>query len=182
MGKNQADKVEIAKRALTCIEEGDLIYLDLSTSNLELARLLLQTKKNVTVVTNMIEILLLYTQSDQRNLVFVGGNLNRQGDAFSGAMTNQQLEQFHFDKVFMGLEGLDLESGEVYNFSIEDATTKQFVLHRCKKAYMMMETRKFVMAGNVSYAQLDDFTGIIMEKEPNEKIRRSLEQRGLELL
>ncbi len=182
VGKNQADKVEIAKRALTCIEEGDLIYLDLSTSNLELARLLLQTKKNVTVVTNMIEILLLYTQSDQRNLVFVGGNLNRQGDAFSGAMTNQQLEQFHFDKVFMGLEGLDLESGEVYNFSIEDATTKQFVLHRCKKAYMMMETRKFVMAGNVSYAQLDDFTGIIMEKEPDERIRRSLEQRGLELL
>ena len=47
---------------------------------------------------------------------------------------------------------------------------------------MMMETRKFVMAGNVSYAQLDDFTGIIMEKEPDERIRRSLEQRGLELL
>lgn len=182
VGKNQEDKLKIAHKAMQCIKDGDLVYLDLSTSNLELARLLIQSDKNITVVSNMIEILLLYANSKQRNFIFVGGGLNRQGDAFSGSLANQSLEPFHFDKAFMGLEGVDTETGEIYNFSVEDGLTKRFVLSRCKKAYMMMETRKFAMEGNYSYAQLDDFTGVICEKEPKEKIKKILEQKGLELL
>lgn len=181
VGKNQKDKIEIAKKALQVIEEGDLVYLDLSTSNLELARLLIQSGKEVTVVSNMVEILLLYTNHSSRKFVFVGGNLNRQGDAFSGALTNQQLSSFRFDKAFMGLEGVDLESGEIYNFSVEDALTKEFVLQRAKKSYMMFETRKFEMEGNYAYAKLEDFTGIILEKEVSEEIQEILEQKGLDI-
>ncbi len=182
VGKNKADKQVIAQKAFSCIEDGDLIYLDLSTCNLELARLLIQSDKNITIVSNMIEILLLYMNSKKRNLIFVGGYLNQQGDAFSGSLTNQRLESFHFDKAFLGLEGVDIKAGEVYNFSAEDGLTKQCVLRRCKKAYMMTETRKFVMEGNYSYARLDDFTTIICEKEPEARIKEKLEQKGLELL
>ncbi|MDD6460135.1 MAG: DeoR/GlpR family DNA-binding transcription regulator, partial [Absicoccus porci] len=56
ISKNRAAKQAIAQRAYHLIEPNDLIFLDLSTSNLELARLLMENDKGATIVTNMLDI------------------------------------------------------------------------------------------------------------------------------
>ena len=51
--KNLGEKDIIAKLALKEIKDGDFIFLDASTTNYSIASMLLNTKKQVTVVTNM---------------------------------------------------------------------------------------------------------------------------------
>ncbi len=179
-GKNQEDKLKIAKKALELIEDGDVIFLDISTSNIELAKLLIESNKSVTVVTNMIDIMLVLTVETRIKVIFLGGTFSEGRDGFVGALTNQQIEKFKFDKAFMGVVGVDLENNNVTTYMVEDATTKKAILEATSKSYMMLETRKFTAEGNYIYANVDDFSGAITEKGVEASVQKQMKKYAIE--
>ena len=65
-----------------------MIFLDISTINLEIAKLIFEVKNiAVTIVTNMIDIMPLYRQNSTVRLIFLGGDFNQARDGFVGALT-----------------------------------------------------------------------------------------------
>ncbi len=69
-----------------------MIFLDISTANVELAKLIIQSQRNVTIVTNMIDIMLLFTIPMNVKLIFIGGIMSEGKDGFVGALTNREIE------------------------------------------------------------------------------------------
>lgn len=165
-GKNLPQKREIARKAAMFIRDGDMIFLDNSTCNLELARILIEQKKPVTIVTGMIDILLLFQQPCEPRLIFVGGELNRERDAFNGTMANQLIDRFNFDLAFMGVVSVDLERDRVTTYEADDGITKELAMRNASQSYLMLEKRKFDAEGNYSFATLEDFTGAVLDVEP----------------
>lgn len=180
-GKNVKEKQAVARRAFELLKEGDVIFLDISTSNIELIRMIVEADLKITVVTNMIDVMLSFTQPSDTNLIFIGGQLNRGRDGFVGSYTCRQIEEFHFDKAFMGVVGVNLESNKVYTYVTEDALTKRTAMDASAECYMMMENRKFSMEGNYRFANVDDFAGIILDSRPEDEILRQLERYNVEL-
>ena len=88
------EKKEIARKAFELIEEGDVIFLDISTINIELIKLIVEANLKITVVTNMIDVMLSFTAPSDTNLVFIGGKLNKGRDGFIGSYTNKQIGEF----------------------------------------------------------------------------------------
>ena len=70
IGKNVEEKRVIAKRAYEIIQDGDVIFLDISTINIELVKLIVEADRPVTVVTNMIDaiLIMLYERIPRLNL------------------------------------------------------------------------------------------------------------------
>lgn len=161
--KNVAEKQIIAKKAYDIIQDGDVIFLDISTSNIELAKLLIENQRNVVVISNMIEVMMVFTAETNIEFVFIGGHMSKGNDGFVGAMANQEIEKYHFDKVFMGVVGVDLDNNRVSTYNIDDAATKTLIMSCSDQKYMMLETRKFEAEGNYRFAKVSDFTGGIME-------------------
>lgn len=180
-GKNVEEKKEIARKAFELIEEGDVIFLDISTINIELIKLIVEANLKITVVTNMIDVMLSFTAPSDTNLVFIGGKLNKGRDGFIGSYTNKQIGEFNFDKAFMGTVGVDLERNKVYTYVTDDALTKKTIMDYSEVCYMIMESRKFSREGNYRFANVDDFDGVILEEEPEEKILKALQKFGLEI-
>ena len=56
-------KRRIAQAAVKLIHEKDMVFLDISTSNLAIAELLVKTDREMTVVTNMIDILVVLARN-----------------------------------------------------------------------------------------------------------------------
>lgn len=173
-GKNLEEKRRIAEKALELIEDGDVVFLDISTANLELAKLLIEHERPVTVVTNMIDIMLAFTGDTKIKLIFLGGTFSGGKDGFVGALTNQEIRQFRFDKAFMGVVGVDLGADTVATYSAEDAVTKKAILECSNKSYMMLETRKFATEGNYIYASMEDFTGAVLDKEAGTAVQKQM--------
>ncbi len=179
-GEYLDDKKEIAKKALKLIENKDVIFLDISTVNLELIQLLMKSELSVTVVTNMIDVMLMFKEETKVKLVFLGGTLSDGKEGFTGSMTNRQIEKFRFDKAFMGVVGVDLADNAVTTYHMEDGNTKRVVLQNCAKAYMMLETRKFNSEGNYIYANIEDFTGAILDKKVDNDIQKQMNLYSIE--
>lgn len=174
--KNIGNKQKIAAKALELIRDGDMVFLDISTANLELARLLVKSSLNVTVVTNMVDIMLEFASPTTARLIFAGGSFSRGKDGFVGSFTDRQLADFRFDIAFMGVVGVDVFENSVSTYMAEDGITKSAVMERSKSAYMMLETRKFNTDGTYKYARIDSFTGAVMECPPPPDVEEKLRE------
>lgn len=178
--KNIEIKQIIAQKAMGLIKDGDMVFLDISTSNLELAKLLAKSMLDITVVTNMIDVMLELTAATTVKLIFLGGTFSRGRDGFVGSVTISQITNYRFDLAFIGIVGVDLLDNSVAAYMADDGLTKHTVLNNSRRGYMMLETRKFNMDGTYKYAKIDDFTGAIMETAPPEELMEQMNEYGIE--
>ncbi len=170
LGKNVAEKQAIAQAAYELIETNDMVFLDTSTTNVELAKLLIHGNKQVTVVTNMIEIMLMYSQAPDKKFIFIGGLFSDEYDAFVGPLTDERIQEYHFDKAFIGTVGIDVENQSVYNHSVTGAITKKVAIENSEKSYIVSELRKFSLVGNYKICTFDDIDGIIVDQKPEQEL------------
>ena len=106
--KNIKEKQQIAKKAVELIRNGDMIFLDTSTTNIELAKEIIKRELQITVVSCMLDIAELFTTTKNVNFILLGGQFNRSQNGFLGELTRQMMENFRFDICFMGVVGADL--------------------------------------------------------------------------
>lgn len=176
------EKKKIAKKAVSMIEKGSMIFLDISTITLEMAKLIYQNNMDITLVTNMIDIMELFRQESSTRVIFIGGDYNNAKDGFAGMLTIQQLKNYHFDIAFMGVVGVDLLQNKVTTYEVDDGLTKEQVIISSKKCYIVCESEKLSSDGNYVFARVSDFTGMILEEELKEHDYQKVLEYGLEVL
>lgn len=176
------EKREIALKVVEMIKPGTTIFLGVSTITLEIAKLIYQKDLNVTVVTNMIDIMNVFTQECSTKLFFLAGALNEAKDGFIGTFTIEQIKKFKFDLAFIGVVGIDLHEEEVTTYSVDDGITKKEVINSSRRCYVLAETAKLNLEGNYVFADLEDLTGYIFEKKLDLEDEKKLEEKGLEII
>lgn len=175
------EKKAIAKKAISLIKEKSVIFLDISTINVELAILLSQQSKNFTVVTNMIDVMRVLSSIPHIKLIFIGGELDYGCDGFVGSLANEMLHKFSFDIAFIGAVGIDVYENTVSTYMPNDGLTKKEILTNAKVSYVVCETKKFEQTGSYKYAQLTDVQGIICEHSLNIETTKQLSELGVPL-
>lgn len=176
------EKKEIAKKAIELINSGTVVFLGISTVNLEIAKLIYQRNLNVTVVTNMIDIMQIFTQDCMTRVIFIGGSFNRAKDGFIGSITIDQIKQYRFDLSFLGVVGVDMNEGKITTYDVNDGLTKKQVIQSSKKCYIVAESAKFDLDGNYVFADIIDFTGLICEDIGNVEKLKKIYEYGIEIL
>jgi DeoR family glycerol-3-phosphate regulon repressor len=180
--KNIEVKQRIAAKALSLISEGDTVFLDISTSNAELARLIAASNLKITVVTNMVAVLLQFCVPCPATLVFIGGSLSPGMDGFIGAETIAGIRRFRFDTAFMGVVGVDLYRNRVETYLLDDGLTKEAAMNSSKKKYLLMEPQKFSNEAPFKFAELEEFTGIVTGDPVPEAMMDALKKYGVEVV
>lgn len=176
------EKKIIAHKAIDLIKPGTMVFLGISTVTLEIAKLIYQRNLNIIIVTNMIDIMKIFTQDCTTQLIFVGGELNRARDGFIGSITIDQLRKYKFDLSFLGVVGIDVYNGKITTYDVNDGLTKKAVIQSSKKCYMAAETAKLELDGNYVFADIGDFNGYICESSPGIDIENKIKECGLEII
>ena len=175
------EKKIIASKAVSCLQEGYVIFLDISTINLEVAKIIFEKNIPLTIVTNMIDIMQLYRQESKVRLIFLGGDFNQARDGFVGTLTNSLIKNYRFDLSFIGVVGIDLQHNTISTYETNDGLTKKEIITASKQAYMVGESAKLNQDGNYIFASLDDFTGYICEKTLDDNTIQILKKHHIEL-
>ena len=182
--KNLDKKRAIAKKAVRLLKDGDVIFLDISTTNLEVAKEIIKSGLKVKVVSHMLGIADLFAQEQKAGLDFImlGGTLNYSQNSMLGALTVKMLETFRFDCCFLGVVGADISANEISTYLSEDGVMKSSAVLRSNNVYLVMEKQKFDFKGNYVYAKFDDVDGVICEEKPSKEIEKALEEYRVELI
>ena len=175
-------KRRIAQTAMKLINDKDMIFLDISTSNLALAELLAKDRRDLTIVTNMIDVLVILAQNPRIKLIFAGGRINKSRDGFWGAMTMDFISRLKPDVAFLGAVGVDVAENSVSTYDIEDGINKAAIIRVSKKTYVVAESRKLSTDGNYNYATLDTLSGLVTDSMPSDNIRQAAADYGVEII
>ncbi|NMM64904.1 DeoR/GlpR transcriptional regulator [Clostridium sp. P21] len=180
--KNTDLKEIIAKKAYDLIEDGDTIFLDLSSISYFLTKLIMQNRKKVTLITNMVALSSLFNLDSNMNVIFIGGDYNFLEGGNIGSHSIEQIKLYRCNKSFIGCSGIDLRDGSVSSGISEDAGTKKAIISISKESYLMALNERFSLDGIFNFSNITDFHGVITEDLPNNAIMNLVEQYDVNLI
>lgn len=147
--KNLQEKQRIAKFASSLIEEGDSIYLDAGSTTFEMIPYL--PNKDIVVVTNgFMHVDLLLEKGIPTYLI--GGYAKPKTKALIGRGALESLEQYYFDKCFLGVNGIHPEFGYTTPDQ-EEALIKEKAMRMSRESFVLADSSKF---SEVSFAKIAD--------------------------
>ena len=135
--KNLQEKKLIAQRASSLIKEKDVIFVDAGSTTAFLIKELEQ--KDITVVTNSIHHAVQLVDK-QIPTVIIGGGVKMTTDASIGGVALNQINQLHFDRAFIGMNGVD--EGYFTTPDMEEGAVKRAILENAKQTYVLADSSK----------------------------------------
>lgn len=160
---NRPAKVALAKKALAVIAEGDILFLDSSTTVFELALLLREaTFSHLTIVTNSIPIIQNFRKFPSHwVLIALGGNYDAQLNSILGATALEHLRQLNVTKAFVSAFGVDAKT--VTTNHERQAEIVRRVLDQADRRYLLADRSKFGRTGLYRVAARGAFDAIFTE-------------------
>ena len=178
---NVAAKEKIAGEVAKMIKDGDYVMLDESTTSMYVARAL-KPRRNITLITNSIEIVLELAGDVQGwNIHCTGGLLKPYALAFTGHRAESVISAYHVNFAILSCEGLDIDAG--YTDSREDnAMMKRAMINSAKKVILVADSGKFGKTSFISVGKLSELDTLVTEKHPGEQWQATLEENGVNLI
>lgn len=147
---NRAEKIQIAKYAVSLIRPDDFVYLDAGTTTGCMLDFLEETK--ATFVTNAVA----HAQrlaAKGIHVLLIGGTLKSTTEAVVGATAALMLKDYHFTIGFFGTNGVSKDAG-LTTPDVNEALVKRTAIGQCRDAYVLCDHTKFNVVSSVTFAPL----------------------------
>ena len=160
---NRSAKDKIAERALGHVNEGDILFLDSSTTVLSFAlRLRREPFQHLTIITNSVSIMQNFRKFPQHwVLIGLGGNYDPKLNSIIGQSAVDQLSSFNVTKAFVSAFGLDDKTATTNHE--RQAELLRHVLDTSEKRYLLVDRTKFGRKGLYRLSSRGAFDSIITD-------------------
>jgi len=172
-------KERIGKLAAGMVKPGDSIMLDSGTTTLQIARFL-PDEEDITVVTNDFEVLAVLNQKRKIKIVMLGGELRRRNMAFYGAQTVAALDDLLLDKLFLGVDGFDIERGITTHHEPEAQLNRKMV-ETAREVIAVTDASKFGKVCLHRIIDVVDLDALVTDAEAPHHIDEAAERLGVRL-
>jgi DeoR family transcriptional regulator of aga operon len=173
-------KESIGARAAQLVQPGDNIIIDSGSTTMTLARHL-RGHRDVTVMTNGLNIAWELANAAGVNVLLTGGQLRKQSLSLQGSQAEARLNPYSFDTLFLGVDGLDLQFGLTTHDEAE-ARLNHRMVERARRIVVLTDASKFGRVSLHRIAYLDQIHAVITDAGIDEATREGLQRRGIDVV
>ncbi|MBY0243128.1 MAG: DeoR family transcriptional regulator [Burkholderiaceae bacterium] len=177
---NHEQKERIGAVAASLVQPGDNIIIDSGTTTISLARQL-RDADGVTIATNGLNIAWELQDAPGVDLILTGGLLHKKSLSIQGSQAESCLQAYSFDKLFLGVDGFDLQFGVTTHHEAE-ASLNHKMVERSRKVIVLTDASKFGRVSLHRIVQLDRVHTVITDAAISPEYREGLQRLGIELL
>jgi DeoR/GlpR family transcriptional regulator of sugar metabolism len=178
--ENIDKKERIAAKCLEYIENGDTIILDSGSTTTEIAKKL-KGFKNLTVITNALNIALLLGADPGIEVVMTGGEFKPPTLSLTGQKAADFFKGINVQKLFLATAGISLKSGLTYP-SISDIVVKKAMIEAANTTYLVADSTKIGKSAFASLGALSLINYIITDEGIEEKYKKLFLDNEIELI
>ncbi len=160
--KRLQEKRELAQTALRHVEEGQSLFLDVSTTNTEFAKALMTRFDRLTILTNSFQIASILMAKPQFTIIFIGGVVRNSEHCVVGDFAESFVLQFHADLFFMSVSGISLTEG-LTDYGISEIQLKKKMLERAQRVIVLADSSKFNAVSLTPLCGLDKIERIVTD-------------------
>ena len=177
---NQAEKQRIGKRAAQMIAENDTILLDSGTTTTKIAHNL-KEKNRLTIMTNAVNIALDLAGNESIKVMLTGGVIRQVSNSLVGPEAENTIRNYFFDKLFLGVDGLDLKEGITTPNPLE-AQLNRLMVSRANQVIVVADSSKFGKLSFSHISPIDAIDTIVTDIGITPDIHDELESTGINVI
>lgn len=173
------EKKKIAQQAASLVEANDSIIIASGTTVLYLARYI-HPKQSLTVITSALQVASVLLENKDTEVIMLGGSLRQSSSSVMGPYAEGILQDFFCSKLFLGVDGIDLEYG-LTTTNVSEAHLNRQMIAVAQKTIVVADSTKFGRRGFGRICGLDEIDEIITDNAVPAHVVRALEALGVKV-
>lgn len=177
---NRTEKMVIGRAIPGLIEEGESIILDSSSTSLSAAKNL-KHFKNLTIITNSIEIMMELSGNKGIRLVSTGGVMRDSALSLGGKIAEESLLHYNVDKAIMSCKGIDQQKGITDSNDFE-ANLKTVMAGCARQIIWLVDGSKFNRVNFVKILEFRRGDIVVTDRMPDASWVRFFQEKEIRLV
>lgn len=155
-------KRRLAEAAVSRLTPRETVFLDSSTTSYFVARAIIETGLNTTVLTNSLPVMELVFNGGAQNveLIGIGGTFRRLTRSFVGPLAVRTIESHFADRLFLSCKGLT-ETGMMTDADALEAEVKRAMIEHAGEAVLLLDRSKLLERGLSLIASVAELSGVV---------------------
>ncbi|TVZ16656.1 DeoR/GlpR family DNA-binding transcription regulator [Maribacter sp. MAR_2009_72] len=178
--ENMELKEIIAQKCLEFIEPGDTIILDSGSTTTEIAKKLVGFK-NLTVITNALNIAMMLGTEPDIEVIMTGGEFKPPTLSLTGQKAADFFKGLNVQKLFLATAGISLKAGLTYP-SISDLIVKKAMIDAADITYLVADSTKIGKSALASLGALSLIDFIITDSGMEDKDKEVFKDNEIEVI
>ncbi|MCB2115284.1 MAG: DeoR/GlpR transcriptional regulator [Rhodobacteraceae bacterium] len=159
---NAEAKAAIARACAEAIPDNSSLFLNIGTTTEAVSRALL-SHRNLTVVTNNMNVANILAANDSCEVIVAGGVLRRADGGLVGDLTTDAIRHFKVDLAVIGTSALDIE-GDLLDFDPQEVRVAQAILRQSRAGWLVADASKLERRAPVRIASLADLDRLYTDR------------------
>ncbi len=160
--ENNTEKRRIAKKATELVRDNDVVFLDGSTTTMEMIPFL-SSKVNLTVITNCLRTATMIADQIKCKLICTGGTYHRSTASLSGPFAESCVAMKFADIFLFSVQSVDSKNG-LTDQGEEIAHLKSIMMRQAKSIVLLADASKFGRTAFCKVAPLSAINTIITNR------------------
>lgn len=173
-------KQKIAEKIAEMIHDGDYIMLDASSTAIYVTKCIAD-RKNITLITNSVEVMLELADKSDWNILSTGGSLKKGALSLVGASAERMIRGFHVDLAVCSSKGIDLNMG-VTDSNEKDSEIKRAIFGAANRKILAVDSTKFDKISFVHVCDMADIDVVVTDSQPSERWIEHFKDKDVELV
>ena len=175
------EKRAIARLALDLISPGQTIFLDGSSTCLELARVLAKERSGLTIVTNSALACLELGKNHANTIVGIGGHYDANSLSYVGPQAEDWAKTLFVDLAFVGTKGIVATKG-TFESSLPTFRIKQIIARQCGRLVLLADHSKFGQRALSKVLDIDQIHTVVTDDRTSRADLAQLEKKVRQVL
>ncbi len=173
------EKSGIGEEAAKLIEPNDCILIASGTTVQSFARNILPIG-HLTVITAALNVAIEFVHHPDIEVIQLPGILRKTSSSVTGVYAEKMLEDFSVSKLFLGVDGIDIEFGLTTTNMMEAQLNKKMIA-ASQKTIVLADSSKFGKRGFGRICGLEDIEHVITDNNISEHMVDTLKSMGIEI-
>jgi DeoR family transcriptional regulator, L-fucose operon activator len=171
-------KQRIAREAIKLLEPGDRIFVDASSTALQMVRLI--PNMHLVVMTNSALAAQELTAHPDIEIIHSGGVLDRQSQSYIGPAAIATMRRFRVDKVFFSGNGIDTLRG-ISEINEAQAYIKEMIIPRSGSSILLADPSKLGVNSTYFFARCEEIDTLVTCMEADHPLLDQLSEEGIDI-
>ena len=159
-----AAKEEIARRASELVPDGSSVAINIGTTTEQVAYAI-KYHKDLTVITNNINVVHILREARLKSLVITGGEVRSSDGAIVGTGAVDSFHSYKVDVAVIGASSLDAD-GSVLDFDPREVAVTRAILANARTRVLVCDKSKFDVSATHRVCNIQDLDFVVTDARP----------------
>ena len=174
------EKKEIADAVAAIIPDNSSIVINIGTTTEQVAESLL-SHQGLKVITNNINIVNIFAQSNNAEVWLAGGKVRNLDSAVIGIHTANFIKQFKVDYAVVGVSAID-NDGALVDFDSEEVLVSRAIFKHCRKLILVADNFKFDRTAPMLIGNISEIDTLVTNIQPSPEIINICNKNNVEII